>query len=67
MPRLLLINNAGSVGRPLQAVASPSCLTFSLLQAQSARGKVYGGMLRVVNVHDIVPDLPSALRLPFYR
>jgi hypothetical protein len=26
-----------------------------------------GGMLRVVNVHDVVPDAPSAVRVPFFR
>jgi hypothetical protein len=26
-----------------------------------------GGMLRVVNVHDVVPDVPSAVRIPIYR
>jgi hypothetical protein len=26
-----------------------------------------GGMLRVVNVHDVAPDVPSAVRVPFFR
>jgi hypothetical protein len=26
-----------------------------------------GGMLRVVNVHDMAPDVPSAVRVPFFR
>ncbi|KAF6265180.1 hypothetical protein COO60DRAFT_1119417 [Scenedesmus sp. NREL 46B-D3] len=33
----------------------------------NAAAPVMGGMLRVVNVHDVVPDLPSAVRVPFFR
>jgi hypothetical protein len=28
---------------------------------------VVGGMLRLVNVHDMAPDVPSAVRVPFFR
>jgi hypothetical protein len=49
------------------------CVVCSALQV-AARKKtdgparpVVGGMLRIVNVHDVAPDVPSAVRIPIFQ